>query len=376
MVVRKVYVEILSRALVLVVVTPLLVRVLEGFLLLFEGLGGFSFIERLSPDTVVPVVFMVFQLFSLTLLVLSVVFLEPILYSLSLLPLAVVGFDVGVISSFYIVSTLLILHFLSVTLQGYREGQFSAFRVRGFPALVISLFSLAVMVVALSYAVSLLSWSYIEALRSVSVKSAVLKPLVSFLSGNPLGNVLVLALILSAFYQVVINVSETLSLYLKPSRDVAVKALTLDPYTPIKPPLTSIRNAMITLAVSPVIYTLLILALERLGLLTQYDGGFQLYNTLARWAIAVVTLTVTWLLLTRALTRFDEREPGLGGLIAGLTLIILLYTLLYTTGLWNPGEEGLSLTRADQYVASMITGYYKTLLSILEIAPMLIGLAP
>ncbi|MDT7866419.1 MAG: hypothetical protein RRE21_05795 [Desulfurococcales archaeon] len=374
--VRKVYVEILSRALVLVVVTPLLVRVLEGFLLLFEGLGGFSFIERLSPDTVVPVVFMVFQLFSLTLLVLSVVFLEPILYSLSLLPLAVVGFDVGVISSFYIVSTLLILHFLSVTLQGYREGQFSAFRVRGFPALVISLFSLAVMVVALSYAVSLLSWSYIEALRSVSVKSAVLKPLVSFLSGNPLGNVLVLALILSAFYQVVINVSETLSLYLKPSRDVAVKALTLDPYTPIKPPLTSIRNAMITLAVSPVIYTLLILALERLGLLTQYDGGFQLYNTLARWAIAVVTLTVTWLLLTRALTRFDEREPGLGGLIAGLTLIILLYTLLYTTGLWNPGEEGLSLTRADQYVASMITGYYKTLLSILEIAPMLIGLAP
>jgi hypothetical protein len=375
-VVRKVYVEILSRALVLVVVTPLLVRVLEGFLLLFEGLGGFSFIERLSPDTVVPVVFMVFQLFSLTLLVLSVVFLEPILYSLSLLPLAVVGFDVGVISSFYIVSTLLILHFLSVTLQGYREGQFSAFRVRGFPALVISLFSLAVMVVALSYAVSLLSWSYIEALRGVSVKSAVLKPLVSFLSGNPLGNVLVLALILSAFYQVVINVSETLSLYLKPSRDVAVKALTLDPYTPIKPPLTSIRNAMITLAVSPVIYTLLILALERLGLLTQYDGGFQLYNTLARWAIAVVTLTVTWLLLTRALTRFDEREPGLGGLIAGLTLIILLYTLLYTTGLWNPGEEGLSLTRADQYVASMITGYYKTLLSILEIAPMLIGLAP
>lgn len=374
--VRKVYVEILSRALVLVVVTPLLVRVLEGFLLLFEGLGGFSFIERLSPDTVVPVVFMVFQLFSLTLLVLSVVFLEPILYSLSLLPLAVVGFDVGVISSFYIVSTLLILHFLSVTLQGYREGQFSAFRVRGFPALVISLFSLAVMVVALSYAVSLLSWSYIEALRGVSVKSAVLKPLVSFLSGNPLGNVLVLALILSAFYQVVINVSETLSLYLKPSRDVAVKALTLDPYTPIKPPLTSIRNAMITLAVSPVIYTLLILALERLGLLTQYDGGFQLYNTLARWAIAVVTLTVTWLLLTRALTRFDEREPGLGGLIAGLTLIILLYTLLYTTGLWNPGEEGLSLTRADQYVASMITGYYKTLLSILEIAPMLIGLAP
>jgi hypothetical protein len=375
-VVRKVYVEILSRALVLVVVTPLLVRVLEGFLLLFEGLGGFSFIERLSPDTVVPVVFMVFQLFSLTLLVLSVVFLEPILYSLSLLPLAVVGFDVGVISSFYIVSTLLILHFLSVTLQGYREGQFSAFRVRGFPALVISLFSLAVMVVALSYAVSLLSWSYIEALRGVSVKSAVLKPLVSFLSGNPLGNVLVLALILSAFYQVVINLSETLSLYLKPSRDVAVKALTLDPYTPIKPPLTSIRNAMITLAVSPVIYTLLILALERLGLLTQYDGGFQLYNTLARWAIAVVTLTVTWLLLTRALTRFDEREPGLGGLIAGLTLIILLYTLLYTTGLWNPGEEGLSLTRADQYVASMITGYYKTLLSILEIAPMLIGLAP
>lgn len=374
--VRKVYVEILSRALVLVVVTPLLVRVLEGFLLLFEGLGGFSFIERLSPDTVVPVVFMVFQLFSLTLLVLSVVFLEPILYSLSLLPLAVVGFDVGVISSFYIVSTLLILHFLSVTLQGYREGQFSAFRVRGFPALVISLFSLAVMVVALSYAVSLLSWSYIEALRGVSVKSAVLKPLVSFLSGNPLGNVLVLALILSAFYQVVINVSETLSLYLKPSRDVAVKALTLDPYTPIKPPLTSIRNAMITLAVSPVIYALLILALERLGLLTQYDGGFQLYNTLARWAIAVVTLTVTWLLLTRALTRFDEREPGLGGLIAGLTLIILLYTLLYTTGLWNPGEEGLSLTRADQYVASMITGYYKTLLSILEIAPMLIGLAP
>jgi hypothetical protein len=375
-VVRKVYVEILSRALVLVVVTPLLVRVLEGFLLLFEGLGGFSFIERLSPDTVVPVVFMVFQLFSLTLLVLSVVFLEPILYSLSLLPLAVVGFDVGVISSFYIVSALLILHFLSVTLQGYREGQFSAFRVRGFPALVISLFSLAVMVVALSYAVSLLSWSYIEALRGVSVKSAVLKPLVSFLSGNPLGNVLVLALILSAFYQVVINLSETLSLYLKPSRDVAVKALTLDPYTPIKPPLTSIRNAMITLAVSPVIYTLLILALERLSLLTQYDGGFQLYNTLARWAIAVVTLTVTWLLLTRALTRFDEREPGLGGLIAGLTLIILLYTLLYTTGLWNPGEEGLSLTRADQYVASMITGYYKTLLSILEIAPMLIGLAP
>ena len=374
--VRKVYVEILSRALVLVVVTPLLVRVLEGFLSLFEGLGGFSYIERLSPDTVVPVVFMVFQLFSLTLLVLSVVFLEPILYSLSLLPLAVVGFDVGVISSFYIVSTLLILHFLSVTLQGYREGQFSAFRVRGFPALVISLFSLAVMVVALSYAVSLLSWSYIEALRGVSVKSAVLKPLVSFLSGNPLGNVLVLALILSAFYQVVINLSETLSLYLKPSRDVAVKALTLDPYTPIKPPLTSIRNAMITLAVSPVIYTLLILALERLGLLTQYDGGFQLYNTLARWAIAVVTLTVTWLLLTRALTRFDEREPGLGGLIAGLTLIILLYTLLYTTGLWNPGEEGLSLTRADQYVASMITGYYKTLLSILEIAPMLIGLAP
>jgi hypothetical protein len=375
-VVRKVYVEILSRALVLVVVTPLLVRVLEGFLLLFEGLGGFSFIERLSPDTVVPVVFMVFQLFSLTLLVLSVVFLEPILYSLSLLPLAAAGFDVGVISSFYIVSTLLILHFLSVTLQGYRKGQFSAFRVRGFPALVISLFSLAVMVVALSYAVSLLSWSYIEALRGVSVKSAVLKPLVSFLSGNPLGNVLVLALILSAFYQVVINVSETLSLYLKPSRDVAVKALTLDPYTPIKPPLTSIRNAMITLAVSPVIYTLLILALERLSLLTQYDGGFQLYNTLARWAIAVVTLTVTWLLLTRALTRFDEREPGLGGLIAGLTLIILLYTLLYTTGLWNPGEEGLSLTRADQYVASMITGYYKTLLSILEIAPMLIGLAP
>jgi hypothetical protein len=375
-VVRKVYVEILSRALVLVVVTPLLVRVLEGFLLLFEGLGGFSFIERLSPDIVVSVVFMVFQLFSLALLVLSVVFLEPILYSLSLLPLAVVGFDVGVISSFYIVSTLLILHFLSVTLQGYREGQFSAFRVRGFPALVISLFSLAVMVVALSYAVSLLSWSYIEALRSVSVKSAVLKPLVSFLSGNPLGNVLVLALILSAFYQVVINVSETLSLYLKPSRDVAVKALTLDPYTPIKPPLTSIRNAMITLAVSPVIYALLILALERLGLLTQYDGGFQLYNTLARWTIAVVTLTVTWLLLTRALTRFDEREPGLGGLIAGLTLIILLYTLLYTTGLWNPGEEGLSLTRADQYVASMITGYYKTLLSILEIAPMLIGLAP
>lgn len=374
--VRKVYVEILSRALVLVVVTPLLVRVLEGFLLFFEGLGGFSFIERLSPDTVVPVVFMVFQLFSLTLLVLSVVFLEPILYSLSLLPLAVVGFDVGVISSFYIVSTLLILHFLSVTLQGYREGQFSAFRVRGFPALVISLFSLAVMVVALSYAISLLSWSYIEALRGVSVKSAVLKPLVSFLSGNPLGNVLVLAIILSAFYQVVINVSETLSLYLKPSRDVAVKALTLDPYTPIKPPLTSIRNAMITLAVSPVIYTLLILALERLGLLTQYDGGFQLYNTLARWAIAVVTLTVTWLLLTRALTRFDEREPGLGGLIAGLTLIILLYTLLYTTGLWNPGEEGLSLARADQYVASMITGYYKTLLSILEIAPMLIGLAP
>lgn len=373
--VRKVYVELLSRMLMLALLTPLLARLIEGFLRLFEDMGGFSFVERLSPDIVVPAVFIVFHLFSLALLVLSIVFMEPLLLALSLLPMAVAGFDVSAISGFYIVLALLLLSFLNVILQGYREGQFSSFKVGGFLALSISVISLAVMVVAVSYAISLLTWSYIEALRGVNVRSDVLKPLISFLSGNPLGNVLVLAVVLSALYHVVVNISETLSLYLKPSREVAIKALTLDPYAPIKPPLTSVRNAMITLAVSPVVYTLVILAFERLGLITPYGDGFQLSVALARWALATITLITTWLLLTRTLTRFDEREPGLRGFIAGLALIILLYTLLYVTGLWDP-EEGLSLTRADEHIASMVTEYYKTLFSIIEVAPILVGLAP
>ncbi len=374
--VRKVYIEILARVLLLVITMPLLVRVLEGLLELFESIGGFSVIGRFSPDIVVSIVFIVFRLFSLLLLALSIVYMDSLFYALSLLPLAVVGFDFNAVSIPYIVLTVLIINFLSVVLQGYRDGQFSSFRVRGLTSLAISFSSLAITVIALSYALSLMLWSYIDALRGVSVSSSTLKPLVSFFSENPLGNMLIVVVVLSAFYYFAINLSETLILYLKPSRGVAIKALTLDPNIPIKPPLSSLRNALITLAVSPAVYALLVLALERVGLIAGMEGGSQLAITLARWALAVLTLIVTWVLLTRTLTRFDEREPGLGGVIAGLILTVFVYTLLLITGLWDPRMEGLSLARADSYLAATITDYYRVLFSIVEIIPVLVGLAP
>jgi hypothetical protein len=374
--VLRVFVELLARVFVLVAVMPLLVRVIDGVLGLLPVISrwGFRF-DVLTYDVAVSIVFLVLYLFSLVLLASSVILVDPLFYTLSLLPLVVTGgFDVS--WSAYIVLVVVLLSFLSVVIQGYREGQFSSFRVRGFPALLVSLSSLAVIVVSLSYAISLLSWSYIEALRGVSVGSSVLEPLVSFLSGNPLGNMLVVALVLSALYHVAVNLSETLTLYLRPSRDVALKALTLDPYAPIKPPLTSLRNAIVTLAVSPAVYALLAQSLTRLGLLPGSEEGFQPVVTLARWALSLLTLILTWALLTRALTRFDEREPGLGGIVAGLTLIALTYGLLLIAGLWDPGSEGLSLDRADSYLASTIAGYYRVLFSILELVPMLIGLAP
>lgn len=281
-----------------------------------------------------------------------------------------------IVASPQVIMAIIALAISNVILNGYRDGQLSSFKVEGLSTLLFSITSILIIALSISYLISLLLWSFIEAFRNVSVESSILQPLVRFFSGNPLGLALIVVVLISVFYSIFINITETLILYLKPSRDLAMKALRLDPYMPIKPPLTSWRNAIITLAISPSVYALLLRTMEALGLTLQGGAQTSYIHLLAKWALATLVLILVWLILTRTLTRFDEVEPGAGGVVAGLTLIVLTYTLLLASRLWDPRVEGLNLARADQYLSTVVIEYYEVLFSIVEIVPMLIGLAP
>lgn len=371
----RVYVELLARILVATVLAPVLIHIMGYAALAVDILpslarGSLTFEEAASLVNISLIVF------SLLLLLASIVYVDPILYTLSLLPATAATLDASIATGFNSILALILILSLNVVLQGYRSGQGESFRVRGLAVLLASLTLLAIAILSSTLVVSTTLWAYVEAFRGVEVESDVLKPLVRFLSGNPLGLALVVATLLAIVYSVAANISETLILYMKPSRDIALKALTIDPYTPIKPPLTSLRNAMITLAISPALYALLV---KVLPLPLQASDHVSLENlgwAAARWALSVLVLLATWMLVTRALTRFDEVEPSLRGLALGVTLIALVYLLLFLSGLWDPRVEGLDFNRADKYLSEVVVDYYKILFSILEIVPMLVGLAP
>lgn len=366
----RIYLEIIARIAILILSLPLLEYLVSTLYPMVEVMRGGVV---LSPELALLLVNLFTLTLSLVLLVASIAYLDPLLYTLSLLLSIPVILQAKLVLGPGILLALLLMLVSNVVLQGYRSGQVGSFRVRGLPVLLISTTSIVVAIATISYAVALVTWSYVEALRGIEVGSSVLAPFVRFFSTNPLGLAMVVAVVIAVVYSMVVNLSETLALYLKPSREVAVRALALNPFTPIKPPLTSLRNAMITLAISPAIYALLVKAIPQLNPL---DSATRLDLAIARWLLSLLVLTITWILVTRMLTRFDEVEPGVGGVLAGVVVVTVFLTLLVASNLWDPRIEGLNLERADKELANIVLGYYRVLFSILEIVPMLIGLTP
>lgn len=372
---RSTYTLTISLIASAILATPLLYYNLSLLIAELPTIAGFNFASWPPLGVDFKVILNVFYLvFSTLLLVPAIIYSSPVAYALSLIIHAFRG-DYGVLLSAVYVLPIFFYGALSVFSEGWRAGQLYSFRFNVSPFLVLAMgySSIMVLVVLASYYSGILLWGYISALRGVRLDKPVLDPLVDFFTINPVGVVILVGFMALGLYLFSEALAETLISYVKPSKLVAVKVLRdMDFEAPIKPPLSSLRNMVISLALSPPIYYLVLLNLSKFGFISEDP----IMGVLARWALSLLVLAVVWRILTRLLTRFDEAEPGPWNVILGALLIVLLYGLAYVAGYWNPGADGLSPSRVDEALKNIMLGYYTTLFDMVKLILVLVGVAP
>ncbi|MFN4046277.1 MAG: hypothetical protein ACK4H7_02940, partial [Acidilobaceae archaeon] len=292
-----------------VLAIPLLYYNLSLLIAEFPAIAGLNVSNWPSLEADFRVILNVFYLaFSTLLLVPAIIYSSPVAYALSLIIHAFRG-DYGVLLNAVYVLPIFLYGALNVLSEGWRAGQLYSFRLNVSSLLVLAVGYSGIMVLAVlaSYYSGTLLWSYISILRGVRLGKPVLDPLVDFFTVNPVGAVLLAGFMALGLYLLSDALAEALVFYVKPSKPIAIKVLRdIDFKAPIKPPLSSLRNMIISLALSPPIYYLVLLSLSRLGLIPEDP----ITGVLARWALSLLVLAVVWRMLTRLLTRFDEAEPG------------------------------------------------------------------
>ncbi|MEN2999634.1 MAG: hypothetical protein ABDH61_03575 [Acidilobaceae archaeon] len=286
------------------------------------------------------------------------------------------------ISAVFVDSSLLInpatilplpaLSFLDVLRSGWRKNQLSSINLRTLASGVLLSLALLSSLLAVAWLLSSVAWNYAELLRRLNVSSPLLAVFVDLFFRNPIGLTFVLGVLIFAVYGLVRDLVESLVVFLRPSPQSALKALLelVDFSAPISMPLGSIRNALISLAISPPIYYVIMLLLFRLDL--QIPSP---YDSLLRFVIAAQIFSLSWFFLSRLTSSFEEREPSLLSTFGGLLAVAAVYFLLYLGALWDP-EQGLSVERADEVLKKAILSYYETVLFMGELLLVFMGIAP
>ncbi len=311
---------------------------------------------------------------STILLVPAVIYSSSVAYALSLIIHVFRGDHEVLFNAVYVLPVFL-YGALRVFSEGWRAGQLHSFRfsVSSFLAFIMGYSGIILLAVLVSFYFGNILWGYFSALRGVRLGKPVLDPLADFFTVNPVGAVIVAGFMALGLYLFSKALTEALVFYVKPSKSVAIKVLKdIDFEAPIKPPLSSIRNMIVSLALSPPIYYLVLLSLSRFEVIPKDP----IMSILARWALSLIVLGVVWRVLIRLLTRFDEAEPGPWNFILGALLIVLLYGLAYMAGYWDPRVEGLSPARVDEALKNIMLGYYTTLFDMARLILILVGVTP
>ncbi|MCX8195939.1 MAG: hypothetical protein N3F67_02535 [Acidilobaceae archaeon] len=288
------------------------------------------------------------------------------------LAITVITVNPGVMSNPLLLLPLFAYSVMDVLVKGWRRGQLTS--LGGPRSLAISFLltlSLLSALFALAWLSSEVIWKYFSLLRGLEVSSPFLSIFSELLFKNPIGLSFVIGLALMLIYGLARELAEALVAFVRPSPKAARDALlSMDLEAPIKPPLSSLRNALVSLAVSPPLYYLLYNAL----LLLPVQLSFP-YDVLLRFVVAALVFVVSWFLISRLTASFEEREPSLLSPIAGLMLILATYGLLYALALWEP-SSGLSPEAGDDVLRKAILSYYETIVYMGELLLVFMGVAP
>ncbi|MEM1685664.1 MAG: hypothetical protein QXE99_00800 [Acidilobaceae archaeon] len=313
-------------------------------------------------------------LLSTIFIILAVLTINSILYVIALISHVVIGNYEVLLSPIYLLP-IIFYGLLKVLSEGWRRDQVKSINI-SISGLLLTIVSLIVIIssaIILSYYIGSIIWGYIIAIRSINIDVLVLRSLADFLTINPLGSTILVGLSIVGFYVLFREFAEILVLYINPSRQVALNALkSIDFDVPFKPPLSSLRNMIISLSIAPPFYYLIAQTLDRFNLMPES----LVASILFKWLLSVLVLTILWIIVSKLLTRLDESDPSLLSIASGLILILLLYSLVYILGLWDPRAESLSLENVDLYLKRVIFNYYSTLFSIVELILILLGVAP
>ncbi|MCS7107097.1 MAG: hypothetical protein NZ902_03220 [Acidilobaceae archaeon] len=308
----------------------------------------------------------------LVLLLFSALFVNARSYAFAL-AISVVFVDSQLITDPAMLLPLAALSFLDVVRSGWRKNQISSLgNLRPIASAVMLSFALLAFFLLVAWLLSSKMWSYAEAARSLKVNSPLLAVFIDLFFRNPIGLTFVLGVVIFAIYSLSKDLAESLVIFLRPSPQSALKSLRelVDFGAPISPPLTSLRNALVSLAISPPIYYLITLLLARLDLQIPPP-----YDSMLRFVIAAQIFTIIWFLISRLTASFEEKEPSLLSTFVGLASVAIVYLILYLAALWHP-DYGISVERADEVLRKAILSYYETVLYMGELLLTFMGIAP
>ncbi|PUA33683.1 MAG: hypothetical protein B7O98_04525 [Zestosphaera tikiterensis] len=317
--------------------------------------------------------------------VLTVATSSPTLYVFSVILLAVGRGVLGYAISPSVIAGLALVLILDTLALTYRSGQRTSVRMGGkaFTYGVLSVAFVFLGVITASLFFSQYLTTVVTTILSVSKYSVVKYGVLASLIDNPLIKLCVVVLIVLFLYEVIVNVFDTASIYLRPSRKVCLSTLKnrSDIDVVIERPLQTLFTLILASLVAPVIYVFLIdiITPKLVAVLTPLSGFLK--NPYVAAALSLATYALAFALTKPLISSLTVEEVKLRNLTLPATLSLFIYLsavlISYDRGLTlsqsflSPDFTTLSNTLYRGYL-----NFYTSLFYILEIIPKLVGAAP
>ncbi len=316
---------------------------------------------------------------SLVLAVLAVATGSPVLYSAALAVLSVYKYHEGLVVSYLSIAGLLAMLILDAARVSYRRGQGTSVKYPSKTALLLGL-PLTLLVISLYAGLALFFGWYIYTLLA---GMSTLRGVVGLFGGNVVVRIGVVVAAVLVAYVAVSSISETLSIYVSPSKKTAIEWLrsTRDIDVVFSAPLGFLKAIVVASFVAPLVYAVV----DRLVLshLNALLVGAQQAGIFIRFVIAAAVFALSWSLVGRITKAYELGELGLikGAAAASSTLLAVLYlTGVYCRyaatsdlpySILNP-----DLAQLEHVVSSIYVDYYVSFIYVFEAISVLMGFAP
>lgn len=310
----------------------------------------------------------------------TVVTASPLLYVVSLTLLAIAKGSAGTLVSFQSIVGLIAMLVMDHVKSVYREEQMKYVKYRRRVLALISIATLCIGMSMLCIVVATYVTQFIMAMKALGMGVGG-NHILSLLFSNPLVQIAIALVLIKLFYRLIVEGFDIVSLFLYPSKRVALNVLTSrrDIDVVISTPLQTLQSVIVSSFVAPPLYAVLYSVV--LPLLKEYLPFVSVLESIVIRAVVAITIFILVSLAIKTISVDLLVGNVKRVLIASLTMLIAIYGASVTLTLQKAGDVVYALLNPDidtlsKLVERVYTGYYLLFFYVLNALLQLVGVAP